>query len=65
MTCRSGCGYEFCWLCMGHWTPHHGCNQVAPAQNFMDADLEAFVHYNRRFMNHKNSLKLEKKVSNF
>merc|ERR1712186_176605 len=22
MTCRNGCGHEFCWICLGDWKQH-------------------------------------------
>ena len=37
MTCRreaGGCGYEFCWICLGEWAPHgtswYECKRVNP-----------------------------------
>lgn len=65
MTCRNqSCRYEFCWLCMGPWLNHRACNQFNPnATNALDQDLEAYTHYNGRYMAHRNSLKLEENVS--
>jgi ariadne-1 len=65
MTCRTpGCRYEFCWLCMGPWARGHACNRpdVDPKDTQTGADLKVYLHYFGRFMNHKNSLKLEQQL---
>jgi len=70
MTCRKeagGCGYEFCWICFGEWKAHGGdfykCNKFDPKKKeesekkAKDAkfELDKYVHYFTRYMNHNRS----------
>ncbi len=72
MTCRKeagGCGYEFCWICFGEWKAHGGdfynCNKFDPKKKTEDEkkmkkakfDLDKYVFYFNRYMNHQKSLK--------
>ena len=75
MTCNksfSGCGYEFCWICMGEWAPHgsnwYNCSRYdeksAEEKLKKDhvekakTDLAKYVHYFDRYMNHHRALKI-------
>ena len=61
MTCRreaGGCGYEFCWICLGKWAPHgtswYNCTRVKPEdikkndEQIQKAKLE--MEKNQRFL---------------
>jgi len=76
MTCRiTTCRYEFCWVCLGPWTPHGNtwfkCNrfEAKDAQDARDQlsvkrfELERFLFYSNRFKNHMDSLKFEDKLA--
>jgi len=76
MTCRiATCRYEFCWVCLGPWTPHGNtwfkCNRFESkdAQDARDQlsvkrfELERFLFYSNRFKNHMDSLKFEDKLA--
>ncbi|KAI6182498.1 RBR-type E3 ubiquitin transferase [Aphelenchoides bicaudatus] len=76
MTCKNvSCRFEFCWTCLGPWKPHgsgwYSCNRfddtdakkARDEQERSRAALQRYLHYYNRFMNHKNSLKLEKKLN--
>ncbi|KAI6219724.1 hypothetical protein M3Y95_01097100 [Aphelenchoides besseyi] len=60
------CNTHYCWLCNSRpWTPNHICNAFTAAQpnaggdnRFTNADR--FTHYMDRFMNHKNSMVIQK-----
>lgn len=62
MTCQKvagGCGYEFCWLCMGKWAGHSACNKYndnEKKKNEIKHDLDRYIHFFDRYMNHKKSL---------
>lgn len=57
MTCKS-CRKEFCWLCMQTWNSSHRCNHF---ESQMKENLSLrFLHYNMRYRNHIQSLKLER-----
>lgn len=76
MTCKNvGCRYEFCWLCSGHWTSHHGCNRFdieqaeqtrlkkkEQAKDSTQLALQKYTFFNERFMNHMQSLKFENQL---
>eukprot|EP01155_Anaeramoeba_flamelloides_P023983 Anaeramoba_flamelloidesa808762_74.p1 GENE.a808762_74~~a808762_74.p1 ORF type:complete len:507 (-),score=110.01 a808762_74:95-1615(-) len=75
MTCKKetqGCGYEFCWVCLGPWSIHgteyYKCNHYDPKkhdnQNVEKSKraLERYLHYSTRYENHNQSLKFEKKL---
>ena len=79
MTCRKesgGCGYEFCWICMGEWKPHgsewYNCNRYDPKATVniekekdtakLKGELEKFAHYFERSFNHNKSMKISIKL---
>ncbi|WKX90468.1 hypothetical protein Q1695_009370 [Nippostrongylus brasiliensis] len=75
MVCKNtSCRMEFCWICLGPWEPHgsswYNCNryddsrakQARDAQELSRANLQRYLHYYNRFMNHQQSLKLENKL---
>jgi ariadne-1 len=80
MTCRKeagGCGYEFCWICLGEWKPHgssyYQCNkfdketQTSKEEKVKNVkmELEKYIFYFDRFMNHQRAQELvEKKLKN-
>ena len=61
MTCRKeagGCGYEFCWLCMGKWSGHSACNKYeddTKKKTELKHELDRYIHYFDRYMNYKKS----------
>ena len=65
MTCRKeagGCGHEFCWICMGNWKGHNACNKFDDKKEEKDRvdikhELDRYIFYFDRYMNHKKSLK--------
>ncbi|KAI6242112.1 RBR-type E3 ubiquitin transferase [Aphelenchoides fujianensis] len=68
MTCRKpNCGYEFCWLCMGDWSPRHACNLYGgEPQNTHEgpefADLARFKHYLVRFDTHQKAMRDQRAI---
>lgn len=75
MTCRnSGCRYEFCWICLGEWSPHgsswFNCGRfddqsavdARDAQKKQRESLERYLFYYNRYANHAQSRKLEQKL---
>jgi len=77
MTCRKeagGCGYEFCWICMGEWKVHGGdfynCNKFDPKKKDNEEknvkkvkfELERYVFYFNRYMAHQKSLQFGVKM---
>jgi ariadne-1 len=70
MTCRkeaSGCGYEFCWICMGDWKNHKSCNKFEgdkeeKQKESLKHELDRYIFYFDRYMNHKKSLKYAVKM---
>ncbi|GMS82061.1 hypothetical protein PENTCL1PPCAC_4236, partial [Pristionchus entomophagus] len=63
---QSTCGYQFCWMCLQDWNVHgyeKACNVFDESQvrQYQDsrACLERYLHYYTRFINHKQSRKLE------
>jgi len=77
MTCRKevgGCGYEFCWICMGEWKPHgsdwYNCNKFDPNKQKQEekdiqkikTDMQKFSFYFERSFNHNKSLKITEKL---
>jgi len=73
MTCRKeagGCGYEFCWICLGEWKPHgtswYECKRYTPNEldknkekirNNMKLELERFANYYERYQEEEKSIK--------
>ncbi|KAI3387837.1 hypothetical protein SNEBB_001607 [Seison nebaliae] len=75
MICRNACcKFEFCWVCLGDWGPHgsawYNCNRyneddtkkARKAQDISRAHLQRYLFYCNRYMNHLQSLRLEKKL---
>lgn len=69
----SKCKHEFCWVCMGDWVLHtdnYMCNRYDPGQAKTDkykvknakGILNRYLFYYHRFMNHWQSLRLDKKT---
>jgi len=65
MTCLNpGCGFQFCWLCFAAWEGHQGCNRPDKKRGTEGKEEDdIYLHYVGRFMEHKNSLKLEKTLT--
>ena len=79
MTCRKeagGCGYEFCWICLGEWKPHgtswYECKKYTPSEldknkekirNNMKLELERFANYYESFQEEEKSIKYALKLS--
>ena len=67
MVCKnSQCRTEFCWLCLvpKGVNSDHRCKQYVAArvnQETSRAELERYIFYNDRYMNHKQSLRLERR----
>lgn len=77
MTCRQsagGCGYEFCWICLGEWKPHgseyYKCNSFDPSK-FQEGEkkvekakfeLAKYSHFFTRYMNHEKAKGLAAKL---
>ena len=68
------CRYDFCWVCLGPWEPHgsqwYNCNRydeevskmARQGQQKSREDLERYLFYCNRYMNHNQSMKLENKL---
>ena len=79
MTCRKeagGCGYEFCWICLGEWKPHgtswYKCEKFSPNEldknkekikNNMKLELERFANYYERVQEEEIAIKYALKLS--
>ncbi|RKP17959.1 hypothetical protein ROZALSC1DRAFT_30287 [Rozella allomycis CSF55] len=73
MTCKK-CKHEFCWICLGDWKKHgttyYECNlfnesehsAVLDAQSRSRKQLERYLHFYTRYINHEQSIKLEHKL---
>jgi len=75
MVCKNvSCKYDFCWVCLGPWEPHgsqwYNCNRydeevskmARQGQQKSREDLERYLFYCNRYMNHNQSMKLENKL---
>jgi len=65
MTCRKqGCGYEFCWICMGDWKTHSACNRFKKDETADEAKsvLERYLHYYHRYKTHMDSQTAETRL---
>jgi ariadne-1 len=78
MTCRKeagGCGYEFCWICLGEWKPHgssyYQCNKFDASKTESNKEemvknakmeLEKYIFYFDRYMNHTRAQELGNKL---
>ena len=79
MTCRKeagGCGYEFCWICLGEWAPHgsswYKCVKYNPSEvdkqkEKMRLDtkyeLEKYTNYYDSYTQELNALKYALKLN--
>jgi ariadne-1 len=71
MTCKKevgGCGYEFCWICLEDWKGHnnnYNCNKFDVTKDKDKAkiktELDKYVHYFDRYINHRKSRDICKK----
>ena len=77
MVCRKeagGCGYEFCWICLGEWKKHgtswYKCNfkKEDDVENEKKKlantkfELERYVNYFEQYMNHNKAQELAVKL---
>ena len=79
MTCRKeagGCGYEFCWICLGEWKPHgtswYECKKYSPTEldknkekirNNMKLELERFANYYESYQEEEKAIKYAVKLN--
>ncbi len=75
MFCKSAlCKYEFCWVCLGPWSAHadyYKCNRFDEQESMAArgrqeetrAALSRYIFHWTRYVNHKQSLRLEHKLS--
>lgn len=75
MVCRH-CKFEFCWVCLGAWGDHgtntggyYKCNRYEPGGETDDSDaakakaeLDRYLHYYQRYMNHSEAGKYAVKM---
>ena len=77
MTCRreaGGCGYEFCWICLGEWAPHgtswYECkradkkklNKDEEKKKSIKIELEKYAKYYESYKEEENAIKFAKKL---
>ena len=78
MTCRKnvgGCGYEFCWICLGEWKPHGGsyfeCKKYNPTEvdkqkekmrNDIKFELERYANYYDSYSQESKNIKYAEKL---
>ena len=74
MTCRKeagGCGYEFCWICLGEWKPHgtswYECKKYNPTDlDKKKEELRLNTKYElERYANYFESYQNEEKAENY
>ena len=79
MTCRKnvgGCGYEFCWICLGEWKPHgssyYECKKYNPTEvdkqkekmrQNIKYELERYANYYDSYSQEAKNLKLAEKLN--
>ena len=78
MTCRKeagGCGYEFCWICLGEWKPHgtswYKCTRVNQKEYDkkqkeilnMKSEMEKFDKSYQSFNDEENAIKYAIKLN--
>ena len=79
MTCRKqagGCGYEFCWICLGEWAPHgsswYECKKYNPSdldkkkekmKNEAKYELERYINYLESFDDQEKNLRHTDKLA--
>ena len=78
MTCRKeagGCGYEFCWICLGEWRPHgsswYECKKYTPTEldknkekirNNIKMELERYANFYESFQEEEKAIKFGVKL---
>jgi len=78
MTCQKkagGCGYEFCWICLGEWAPHgsswYECKRYNPTdfdkrkeelRKNAKLELERFANYMEGYENEEKAEKFANKL---
>lgn len=75
MICKNqNCKADFCWVCLGPWEPHgsswYNCNRydedeakkARDNQELSRCQLQRYLFYCNRYMNHMQSLKFENKL---
>ena len=78
MTCRKnagGCGYEFCWICLGEWKTHGGsyykCEKYNPTEfekqkekmrGEVKLEIERYANYFESYNEESKNLKLAHKL---
>ena len=78
MTCRKeagGCGYEFCWICLGEWRPHgtswYECKKYTPTEldknkekirNNIKLELERYANFYESFQEEEKAIKFGVKL---
>ena len=78
MTCRKnagGCGYEFCWICLGEWKTHGGsyykCEKYNPTdfekqkekmKGEVKLEIERYANYFESYSEESKNLKLAHKL---
>jgi ariadne-1 len=78
MTCRKeagGCGYEFCWICLGEWKPHgsswYECKKYSPTEldknkekirNNMKLELERYANFYESYQEEEKAIKFGMKL---
>lgn len=75
MVCKNqNCKADFCWVCLGPWEPHgsswYNCNRfeemeakaARDAQEKSRMNLQRYLFYCNRYMNHMQSMKFENKL---
>ncbi|KNC55592.1 ubiquitin-protein ligase [Thecamonas trahens ATCC 50062] len=57
----TGCGHEFCWLCLGDWRTHSHCgrDETAGDRNSKRIGVVRQLHFTSRFEAHRDAHKLE------
>ena len=79
MTCRrdaGGCGYEFCWICLGEWKPHgtswYECKLYKPTnldkqkekmKNQAKLEIERYANYYEYYYQQIKALKFAQKLN--
>lgn len=66
MSCGSPCKHQFCWLCLGPWDKHNGCNTYKNSTEMKEFDnirerakksLDRYNHYYERWVGNQSSRK--------
>ncbi|KAL2935636.1 putative E3 ubiquitin-protein ligase ARI7, partial [Bienertia sinuspersici] len=62
MICRPPCNYHFCWLCLGDWFTHSGCNSyiikhsnAEIMRHHAQNSLQRYAHYYERWASNNKS----------